>query len=298
MEQKGHVLCITGGKRRPIIHIPGDHHAACTVRGDGARYGRSMRQLLPAHLDDVDPFTVYAADARAPRDGRPWLLANMISSLDGATHVNGLSGALGNAADRQTFQAIRAVADVILVAAGTARSEHYHPITTTPELAAARAARGQAERPRLAILTRHIDLDLDGELFTAPQPPIVLTTEAAPVGRVRHAEARTDVIRFRGERVEVADALVALGGLGAGVVLSEGGPTLIGQLATDDLLDEMCLSVSPVLVGGDAARVTDVAATMLHRFELARVLEEDGMLLLRYLRERHADHDSPAEIAG
>jgi riboflavin biosynthesis pyrimidine reductase len=245
-----------------------------------------MRQLLPAHLDDVDPFTVYAADARTPPRDRPWLLANMISSLDGATHVNGLSGELGSAADRRTFQAIRAIADVILVAAGTARSEHYHPITTTPEVTAARASRGQTDRPRLAILTRHIDLDLDDELFTAPQPPIVLTTDLAPAGRLRHAEARTDVISFRGDRVEVADALRALGEFGAKVVLSEGGPTLIGQLAAQDLLDEMCLTVSPAIVGGDAARVTDVATSMLHRFELAHALEEDGMLLLRYRRSR------------
>jgi riboflavin biosynthesis pyrimidine reductase len=245
-----------------------------------------MRQLLPAPVDDVDPFAVYAADTRTSNGDRPWLLANMIESIDGATHVNGLSGELGSAADRQTFQAIRAVADVILVAAGTARSEHYHPITSTPAVAQARAARGQTDRPRLAILTRHIDLDLDGELFTAPQPPIVLTTELAPEGRVRHAEARTDVIRFGGGRVEVVDALRALGEMGAEVVLSEGGPTLIGQLATDDLLDEMCVSVSPMVVGGDAARVTDVATTMTRRFELARVLEEDGMLLLRYVRRR------------
>src|SRR5690349_16264359 len=104
-----------------------------------------MRQLLPAQLDDVDPFALYAADARPRVGDRPWLLANMIASLDGATHVDGLSGGLAAPADRVTFRAIRAVADIILVAAGTARSEQYHPITTTPEIAQARAARGQRE---------------------------------------------------------------------------------------------------------------------------------------------------------
>jgi riboflavin biosynthesis pyrimidine reductase len=245
-----------------------------------------MRQLLPTQLEEVDPFALYAADVRTRVDGRPWLMANMIASLDGATHVGGLSGGLASPADRVTFRAIRAVADVILVAAGTARSEHYHPVTTTPEIAAARAARGQTDRPRLAILTRHLDLDLDGELFLAPEPPIVLTTEHAPTARVRHAELHTTVLQFPGDRVDVAHALRALADHGADVVLTEGGPTLIGQLTIADVLDELCLSVSPLMVGGDAARVTDIAATTHDRFELARVLEEDSMLLLRYVRAR------------
>jgi riboflavin biosynthesis pyrimidine reductase len=244
-----------------------------------------MRQLLPTGVENVDVFSVYASDHRAPHADRPWLLANMIASLDGATHVDGVSGGLGGPADRLAFRAIRAVADMILVAAGTARSENYHPITTTPELAAARGARGQADRPRLAILTRHLDLDLNGELFTAPEPPIVLTTDAAPASRVRHAETRTTVLRFAGPRIDVREALTALGALGARVVLSEGGPTLIGQLAAADVLDELCLTISPMVVGGDASRVTDATTPPIdRRYRLARMLEQDAMLLLRYVR--------------
>jgi riboflavin biosynthesis pyrimidine reductase len=134
-------------------------------------------------------------------------------------------------------------------------------------------------------LTRHLDLDLDGELFTAPEPPILLTTDAAPAGRLRHARTRTTVLSFAGPRVEVRDALVALGGLGAKVVLSEGGPTLIGQLAVADVLDELCLTMSPMVVGGDASRVTDATTPAIdRRYGLARVLEDNGMLLLRYVR--------------
>jgi riboflavin biosynthesis pyrimidine reductase len=244
-----------------------------------------MRQLLPTAIDDVDVFSVYADDVRTPHADRPWLFANMIASLDGATHVDGVSGGLGGPADRMAFRAIRAVADMILVAAGTARSENYHPITTTPEIATARATRGQADRPRLAILTRHLDLDLDGELFTAPEPPIVLTTDAAPAGRLRHAQARTTVLQFTGPRIDVRDAVVALGQLGARVVLSEGGPTLIGQLAVADVLDELCLTMSPMVVGGDASRVTDATTPAIdRRYALARVLEQDSMLLVRYVR--------------
>jgi riboflavin biosynthesis pyrimidine reductase len=250
-----------------------------------------MRQLLPTQHEDVDPYALYAADERPASGDRPWVLANMITALDGATHVDGLSGGLATPADRVVFRAIRAIADVILVAAGTARSEQYHPISTTPEIAAVRAARGQRDRPRLAILTRHLDLDLDGELFLAPEPPILLTTEHAPAARVRHAQVRTTVLQFPGERVDIAAGVRALGAQGASVVLSEGGPTLIGQLAAADVLDELCLSISPLIVGGDAARVTDIATTMHRRFTLARVLEEQSMLLLRYVCRRSEDPD-------
>ena len=93
------------------------------------------------------------------------------------------------------------------------------------------------------------------------------------------------MLRFPGPRIEERDALVALGGQGARVVLSEGGPTLIGQLAVADVLDELCLTVSPMVVGGDASRVTDATTPPIdRRYELARVLEEDAMLLLRNVR--------------
>ena len=73
--------------------------------------------------------------------------------------------------------------------------------------------------------------------------------------------------------------------MGARVVLSEGGPTLIGQLAVADVLDELCLTVSPMVVGGDASRVTDATTPAIdRRYRLARVLEADAMLLLRYVR--------------
>ena len=69
------------------------------------------------------------------------------------------------------------------------------------------------------------------------------------------------------------------------MVLSEGGPTLIGQLAMADVLDELCLTMSPMVVGGDASRVTDATTPPIdRRYTLTRVLEQDSMLLARYVR--------------
>src|SRR5688572_5097726 len=106
-----------------------------------------MRQLLPV-VADVDPVAAYGADARRHRDERPWRLANMVASADGAAHVDGRSGGLGGPADRAAFHAIRGVADVIVVAAGTVRAEGYRPPRQPePDVATGRRARGQAERP-------------------------------------------------------------------------------------------------------------------------------------------------------
>lgn len=247
-----------------------------------------MRSLLPT-AESVDPLEVYANDARPPWPDRPWLLLNMIASVDGGTHLDGRSGPLGGPADKRVFRAIRAVADLILVAAGTVRSEQYHPVVVTPEVQAQRVARGQTPVPRLAIVTRHLDLDLDGELLTGGVPPVLLTTAAAPEGRLRHAMARTAVERFDGERVDMVAALQRLTDHGARVVLCEGGPTLNGQLLAAGLLDEVCFTMSPMLVGGDATRLVDPSSPFFRQdLALDRVLEEDGFLFTRYVRRETA----------
>ena len=252
--------------------------------GPPAQYRRSVRQLLPIVIDPVEPSDIYAADERPRGPERPWLLLDMISSADGATHIDGTSGALGSEGDHVVFRAIRAVADVILVAAGTVRSENYRPVRATEDIRTARIARGQTPVARLAILSRHLDFDFDADLFTSDIPPLLLTTNAAPPSALRRAEAITEVVRFDGDRVDMAAAVRALGVRGANIVLAEGGPTLNGQLHDAGLIDELCLTLSPMLVGTDAARVIDGAALNLQRLALDRVLEEDGWLFLRYVR--------------
>lgn len=249
-----------------------------------AQYGRDVRQLLPEALDAVDPNDLYAGDARPRHPDRPWLLLDMISSADGATHIDGTSGALGSEGDHVVFRAIRAVADVILVAAGTVRSENYRPVRATDAVRETRVARGQTPVARLAILSRHLDFDFDADLFTGDQPPLLLTTSEAPASALRRAEAITEVVRFDGDRVDMVEAVQALGLRGASIVLAEGGPTLNGQLHDAGLIDELCLTLSPLLVGTAAARVIDGAGLNLQRLSLDRVLEEEGWLFLRYVR--------------
>jgi riboflavin biosynthesis pyrimidine reductase len=247
-----------------------------------------MRQLLPVAADDVDPGDLYPSDARPPWPDRPWLMLNMVTSVDGATATSGRSGGLGTPADRLVFTVLRSLADIIVVAAGTVRAEHYHPVHLSDERRAQRQQRGQAALPRLAIVSRHLDLDAHGPLFSpGVDPPIVITSPGAD--RARRTEltaAGADlVLAGTGADVDLRTALRTLGDLGASVVLCEGGPTLNGALLAADLIDEVCLTIAPRLVGGESSRLAHgLERADLERLVLRRALEDDGALFLRYTR--------------
>jgi riboflavin biosynthesis pyrimidine reductase len=243
-----------------------------------------VRQLLPEAADPVDPLRVYED---MPAGGeRPGVRLVMIAGVDGAIAVEGTSGGLGGPADRRVYLTLRSLADIVLVAAGTVRAEGYGPPSLPAELAEARRARGQAPGPRIAVVSRSLDLDWRSSLFTEADPdvrPIVLTGADAPAARRAAAERVADVITAGSQGVDLAEALGAVGRLGAASVLAEGGPRLNGALAAAGLLDELCLTISPALAGGDAARILNgppLAPPLSLR--LRSLCEEDGFLFARY----------------
>ena len=249
----------------------------------------AVRQLLPHPVDDVDPVALYATDERPVPADRPWVMANMVASADGATAVDGRSGALGGPADRAAFTAIRAVADVILVAAGTARTEGYGPPRTPPALQGQRRARGQTPKPRIAVVTRRVDLDLGAELFGDPDSRcLVVLPEDTATERVAAVAEVADVVPAGRGGVDLKACLAHLRTAGVAVVLAEGGPSLLGQLVAADLVDELCLTLAPALVAGESDRIVHGADLPdgLAPLHLDRVLEQDGTLLLRYRRVR------------
>lgn len=245
-----------------------------------------QRLFPPGGASPVDLDDAYAGALRWPVTDRPWVLANMVSSIDGATAVTGVSGPLGGAADRAVFAAVRAVPDVIVVGAGTVRAERYGPPRSTDERRRRRAAAGQRPVPRMAVVSGRLDLDVATPLFTeAEERPIVLTTAAAARDDVARVAAVADVVVAGEELVAPATALAELHERGARTVLCEGGPTLLGVFVAAGLLDELCLTFAPLLVAGGSARIAagpvpDAPTGML----LSHVLEEDGTLFLRYLR--------------
>jgi riboflavin-specific deaminase-like protein len=245
----------------------------------------AVRQLAPEPLDvdDLDRF-----EAQLPRPaptGRPWVLTNMIASVDGAVAVDGVSGPLGGPADRIVFRALRGLADVILVGAGTAREEGYRPPRVDDHVRELRRARGQADRPRLAVVTNALHLDPSLPFFDDPDNrPLVVTTTAAPEERRAAVADRSELVLAGSDGVDLAEALRLLYDAGARTVLAEGGPTLNGALVATGLVDEWRLTVSPVLAGGRAPRTAVGGADLGTRYRLDRVLAADDLLFLRFLR--------------
>ncbi|MFE0512255.1 pyrimidine reductase family protein [Streptomyces sp. NPDC058964] len=230
----------------------------------------------------------YAYPASATSGREAWLRANMVSTLDGAAQHEGRSQPISSAADMRIFGTLRALADVVVVGAETVRQEGYRPARARAEFAGARKAAGQAPAPAIAVVTASLDLDYSLPLFASPQvPTLVLTGAAAAPDRVAAAEkagARV-VIAGDGVGVDPVRAVQALAGLGHTRLLTEGGPRLLGQFVTAGVLDELCLSLSPMLAAGDAQRIAGGPSVAVpRRFELVSLLEEAGFLFSRYRR--------------
>jgi riboflavin biosynthesis pyrimidine reductase len=231
-----------------------------------------------ADLDDDELARLYDY----PRES--WLRANFVASADGAAFLDGRSGGLSSAADRRLFGVLRALADVVLVGAGTARAEKYKPARRRPENAALRA--GRAATPPIALVSRGLDLDLTTPLFTDAPPDartIVITCAASPGARRAATAQVADVIVAGDTAVDLAAALASLRERGLGRVLCEGGPTLLAHLTADGLANELCLTISPVLAGPGAARITAGAAFPARELALVHVLRAEGALFCRYL---------------
>lgn len=244
-----------------------------------------MRRLHPCPADAVDPVAEYGRLAPLVA-GRPAVRVNMIASVDGASSAGGLSGALGGPPDKAVFAALRCLADVVVVGAATMRTEGYGPVRLDRAARARRRTWDLPEVPPIAVVTRSCRLDWRSTFFTdAEQRPLVLTVDAATKADRRRAGEVAEVVLAGDRDVEPARALGALADRGAGNVLVEGGPSLNGQLAAAGLLDELCLTVSPTLLVGDATRIaTGAALEPPAALELAHVLEEGGFLFLRYRR--------------
>ncbi|MFJ4679984.1 MULTISPECIES: pyrimidine reductase family protein [unclassified Kitasatospora] len=225
-----------------------------------------------------------------PAEGA-WLRANMVTSLDGAARLDGLSEGLSGEADKRIFGVLRALCDVVLVGAETVRAEGYRPARARAGFAARRAAAGQLPAPVIAVVSRSLELDLSAPLFTEPLvPTVVVTTVDAPADRLAEVAAAADVITAGTGSVDLPRAVAALTERGWRRQLTEGGPRLLGQLAADGLLDELCLSVAPLVTAGDSPRIVNGPGIPdVRPMRLVSLIEEKGFLFTRYLRPTDPD---------
>jgi|GEM_PF-232386 len=219
-----------------------------------------------------------------PSDGdagadRAVVRANMVASLDGGTTVHGRSGGLGNAADEHLFALLRDLANVVLVGAGTVRAERYGGIRLTEERAARRLRWGlSASPPPIAVVTSR-GLDPQSPLFTdTVTPPIVITTPAG-AGQVPPG---VQVISSNSDQVDLAAALRTLRQNGFRHVHCEGGPALLATLVAEGLLDELCLTISPMLLGTGSAPMVPTRLGESVRWSLDGVHVVGDHLFTRY----------------
>lgn len=253
---------------------------------------RPVRLLLPgaAVVGDLDRgdgdvgealADLYAYPTPVPRTG--WVRVTMVSSLDGsATAADGRSGGLGDAADRAVFTVLRSLADVVLVGSGTARAEGYGPPQLPGWAVDRRRGEGRPDAPRMAVVTR--SGRIPGDLAVDPGT-LVVTCAAGPVADLRDRLGRERVLVAGDEQVDPGTAVDLLVGAGLRRVLLEGGPGLLGRCAAAGRVDELCLTLSPLLVGGDGPRISHGPDAGL-RLRAAHLAECGGTLLGRWLVAR------------
>jgi riboflavin biosynthesis pyrimidine reductase len=230
-------------------------------------------------LDDDALAELYAP----PRN--PWLRANFVTSVDGAVEVDGRSTGLSDPQDQHVLGLLRMHSDALLLGAGTLRVERYGPVLLDERRRAWRRDRGMPEHPTLVVVSGSLRLDPQQPAFAgAPVRPIVLTQATAPADRRAALAATTDVLTAGEGTVDLATAVALLHRRGLRQILSEGGPHLLAELTAADLVDELCLTVSPVLAGAGAGRITAGVSSPLRPMSLQPPLAAGDTLLLRYRR--------------
>ena len=236
-----------------------------------------------------DALTPYAAVDRRKPDGSCWVTAHMVAGLDGCAAVHGRVGALSTPPDKALFADMRTLADVVLVGARTVREEGYGPIRLSPERTAARVAQGLPENPPLAVVSRSLDLDWESRAFSATTEAsraIGVTCAAAPADRLARAREVAEVLVAGDESVVPDELFAQLATRGLVRVLCEGGPSWLGELVVAGQVDELCLTISPMMGGDPLPVAVFPPGAALTGFSLRHVLREDDTLFLRYEVDR------------
>jgi riboflavin biosynthesis pyrimidine reductase len=244
-----------------------------------------MQRLFPP-IDTVSNVDVHEFFGRDWLDGGG-LRVNFIASTDGAIAVAGRSRGLQTPGDNQIFAALRDLADVVVIGAGTARVEGYTALNPPADRVARRRANGLSAKLPLAVVSRSLGLDPTSALFTGAAPDartLVFTCAAADRDLHHELSQVAELIVCGDDQVDLSEVHGVLRGRGLTRILCEGGPSLFADLAETANVTELCLTISPLVVGPGSGRVTGGPQWQgdPRQLELYGVLEEDGALFARY----------------
>jgi riboflavin biosynthesis pyrimidine reductase len=238
---------------------------------------RAVRDLVAGlGLDAL----VGADDGRA----RPRVVADMVAAVDGRAAVRGRSVALGHPADRALLRELRTAADAILVGTGTLKAERYASLLDDDQRAR-RVAAGRPAHPIVATVSRRLDLPVaDAPLFMEAGVPIVAFTEAPDAVAAPPVAADLDVVRFAPGTLTLARSLESLAARGVRGVLCEGGPSLLRRLVVEGGVDDVLVTVAPLLVAGDEPSILEgpTLAPEPARLTLREVHRADDHVFLHY----------------
>lgn len=241
-----------------------------------------MRRLLP----DPGPTTVSEQletyrPWQEPRGERPLVAMNFVATVDGRATIAGRSGPIGSDTDTAMLAGLRTRFDAVMIGAATMRVERYGRLASKQETRERREGAGLPPEPLMVLISGRLDLPWDAPLFTEGGEVLIFT--AADTEPPETASS-VEVVRHEGA-VNLAEAMRHLRREhGIRALLSEGGPHVHEQMQADGLVDDLFLTISPKLSGGEALRIVEGPLPEIVDLELAWLLEEDGELFARYRR--------------
>ncbi|HEV7773074.1 MAG TPA: dihydrofolate reductase family protein [Conexibacter sp.] len=236
----------------------------------------------PATVDSIELLGDLGLGARA-HDARPWVVTNFATTTDGRATIDGRSGAIGDDGDMETFRRLRTQVDALLIGTRTLGIERYGRAVRRPELRAAREALGLAPEPLIATVSRSGELPLDAPLFEEREANVVVF--APPETPAPACAACVTLVRLDPAELTLTSALRHLRAEhGVRSLLCEGGPTLMGALLHERLVDEVFLTLAPQLAGGGTGPTMSSGPALANpsTLELVWVLERADSLYLRY----------------
>jgi riboflavin biosynthesis pyrimidine reductase len=238
-------------------------------------YARTLDELTDEHIAQLYAY---------PSDGT-WVRVNFVSTVDGAAHgSDSRAASISSRADQRLFALLRSLCDLVLVGAGTARAEQYRPVEPDEVSSELRQRLGLAATPTIAVVSRSLDVPQE-LLGPGMAPTLVVTCGGAPRSRLAGLIEDDQIVTAGDSKVDLSSAIQALSRRGFRRVLCEGGPTLFADLVRAERLDELCLTLSPRLLAGDARRITrGPLITPDVRLRLAQVIGAGDDLFLRYAR--------------